>query len=625
MTSLLLLLVSSAVKATVILVLAAMITRLMRHRAAASRHLVWMAALASVTAVLAFSIMLPAWRVIRIPAALVVTDAAVALTPNASPAQDGVPASTWLASPAGTASRAPVEPSRPSSTPAWPARILFIWVIGAALVVCRDIVGRITLHRLGRSSSRHVESDEVVRQLSREMGIRRRVSVSCSDDVDLPMTWGVFHARIVLPGDVTDWSPACRRHVLQHELAHVSRGDTATQLLAQAATALFWFHPLLWFAVARMRAERERACDDLVLACGAVASAYAADLLALVAQHGFIEPQAIALGFAERSKFAQRLEALLDPSVVRGVLSPARVALVVVLAMVIVVPLAAMQRAIDRTPRRPVVLAPVVTVAPAAVPRPRAVPIASRRAIEGDRPGAGLADTTDAFAGCALRITSEHSHDSTDGAGNTGWTATGENDGCQYALASAGTILLNGDATAIDQISAGGYLDLSTNIHGDLTRLVARASAAGDVSYDFSRNGQPVDFSVAGGGWLQRFLLCVDRTTAFAIDRRFPRLLDGGGPGNVLAEVERMHSDYAVSAYLTRLIRTTSLDASTIGWIGQLVSRMSPQHMAGEVILAVAARQHLTEDARAGFVRTAEGIRESNERSRALAALARAR
>ncbi len=93
----------------------------------------------------------------------------------------------------------------------------------------------------------------------------------------------------------------------------------------------------------------------------------------------------------------------------------------------------------------------------------------------------------------------------------------------------------------------------------------------------------------------------------------------------MLAEVERMHSDYAVSVYLTRLIRTTSLDSSSIGWIGQLVSRMSPQHMAGEVIIAVATRQRLTEDARAGFVGTAEGIHEPNERSRALAALARGR
>ncbi len=477
MNGLLLLLVSSTLKATVILALAALIAWLMRHRTAASRHLVWTAALGSVTAVLAFAIVLPAWRVIRIPAVLVATDATPLLTPHASPAQYSVTAPAWPVSPASPASPARAEPSLPSSTPAWPARILLIWVIGAALVVCRDIVGRITLHRLGRSSSRHVESAEVVSQLAREMGIRRRVSVSCSDDVELPMTWGVFRARIVLPGDVTSWSPACRRHVLQHELAHVSRGDTATQLIAQAATALFWFHPLLWFAVARMRAERERACDDRVLACGAVASAYASDLLTFVGQHGFIEPGTIALGFAERSKFEQRLEALLDPSVARGVLSPARVALVVAFATVIVVPLAAMQHAIDRSPPLPTTLAPVVAVAPAAAPRPRTVPVASRSASEGARSGAVVAGTSDAFEGCALRVTSEHSHDVTDGDRSTGWTATAGNDGCQYSLVSAGTILLNGDATAVDQISAGGYLDLSMSIHGDVTRLVARASA----------------------------------------------------------------------------------------------------------------------------------------------------
>jgi beta-lactamase regulating signal transducer with metallopeptidase domain len=626
MPALLLLLASSTLKATVILILAALVARLMRHRTAASRHLVWTAALGSATAVFGLSIILPAWRVIQVPATFVAADAARLTLNTPSVQHRATSSSAWYSSPGGALSGAPVAPAAPSNAPDWPAWILALWAIGAATVACRDITGRITLYRLGRASSRHAECEAIVRQLACEMGIRRRIRVSCGDDVELPMTWGIFHPRIMLPSDVADWSPACRLHVLQHELAHVSRGDAATQLVAQVATALFWFHPLVWLGAARMRSERERACDDRVLACGVVASDYAADLLTFVAHHGFVEPQATTLGFAERSKFEQRLKALLDPSIARGPLSPSHLALVLGFSAILVVPLAAMQRAAMGTPR-PVAVrseAGVIQPLPMAAPA-RAVRLASRATVASKQPGAAPADRSDAFAGCAVRMTSEHSDGRMDGDSDSRWTASGGNDGCRYTLASAGTVLLNSDATAIDQISAGGYLDLSTNIHGDLTRLVARASAAGDVSYDFSHNGQSVDFPVAGDAWLQRFLLCVDRTTAFAIDRRFPLLLSAGGPGNVLAEVERMHSDYAMSVYLTRLIRTTSLDSSSIGWIGQLVSRMSAQHMAGEVIIAVATRQHLPEDARAGFARMAESIRESNQRSRALAALAQGR
>ncbi len=40
------------------------------------------------------------------------------------------------------------------------------------------------------------------------------------------------------------------------------------QGVADLLRALVWFHPLSWIAVQRLRQERERACDDFVLASG---------------------------------------------------------------------------------------------------------------------------------------------------------------------------------------------------------------------------------------------------------------------------------------------------------------------------------------------------------------------
>lgn len=85
----------------------------------------------------------------------------------------------------------------------------------------------------------------------------------------MPLACGIVAPTLVLPGEARAWPPQRRQAVLAHELAHVNRRDCATQLLARLACALHWFNPLAWYAARRMRMERERACDDLVIASAA--------------------------------------------------------------------------------------------------------------------------------------------------------------------------------------------------------------------------------------------------------------------------------------------------------------------------------------------------------------------
>ena len=124
-----------------------------------------------------------------------------------------------------------------------------------------------------------------------------------------------------MPADADAWPVERLRIVLLHELAHVKRRDCLTHLLAQAACAVYWFNPLAWMAARQARAERERACDDLVLAAGTRGSDYAEELLqiARVMRSGRF-PAVLAgatLAMAHRSQLEGRLMAILDPRIPR--------------------------------------------------------------------------------------------------------------------------------------------------------------------------------------------------------------------------------------------------------------------------------------------------------------------
>src|SRR5579872_6256956 len=122
-----------------------------------------------------------------------------------------------------------------------------------------------------------------------------------------------------MPVDAAGWSDECRRIVLLHELAHVRRGDVATQLVARLAVILNWWNPLAWTAWRKFLEERERATDDLVLGAGARPSDYAGRLVE-VARAMQPAPNLgwAAVAMARRSELEGRVASILDPQVNRS-------------------------------------------------------------------------------------------------------------------------------------------------------------------------------------------------------------------------------------------------------------------------------------------------------------------
>ena len=114
-------------------------------------------------------------------------------------------------------------------------------------------------------------SDEAAGQLLHEcaqsLRVKESVRVIETAEVDSPAVYGFWRKRLLLPGGLREQLSADElRHILLHELAHIKRRDPELNWLLVLLQILHWFNPVLWFAFARVRADRELATDDLALA-----------------------------------------------------------------------------------------------------------------------------------------------------------------------------------------------------------------------------------------------------------------------------------------------------------------------------------------------------------------------
>jgi HEAT repeat protein/beta-lactamase regulating signal transducer with metallopeptidase domain len=242
---------------------------------------------------------------------------------------------------------APAESAAPSllaRLPFSPATgLLALWAVGALILLARLVVGLVTVNRIAERATE--VTDDAWRNLTdraiRALDVRVPVEVRRSDEVAMPFATGLVRPIIVLPANTDTWNPQQREAVLLHELAHISRGDLAMNVLSHVMRAAYWVNPLAWLAAHRLRVEGEKACDDAVIRGGARPSEYADHLLSIVRTVGNTVPN-VALAMARRSDFEGRLLAILEPGVPRGRLTRVRSFALAVLFIAAVMPLAAM-------------------------------------------------------------------------------------------------------------------------------------------------------------------------------------------------------------------------------------------------------------------------------------------
>lgn len=237
----------------------------------------------------------------------------------------------WLAA-TGTAALWPSTFTIDEVTAAWLGlALLGIWTFGFVAIIASRVRRSRQIWDVALSS-RRVELVDVK--------VPARLQVGMADGLLEPGVIGWLNPVLLMPADI-------ERHltrpeleaIVAHELCHVRRFDNMTAAIHMLVEAIFWFHPLVWWLGARLLDERERACDEHVLASTGAPGPYAQGILNVCKRY-VASPLASVSGVGS-ANVRQRIDAILANRIGEATAPWKRVMLSAIILCVVIAPLAA--------------------------------------------------------------------------------------------------------------------------------------------------------------------------------------------------------------------------------------------------------------------------------------------
>ncbi len=160
--------------------------------------------------------------------------------------------------------------------------LLALWFAGFLTVLVIWIVRWRRISAVASSAHPLSEGREVsgLRRIERLLNIANPIRVLLSRSRLEPGVFGIARPVLLWPEGITHrLEDAHLESILAHEVCHVRRRDNLCAVLHMLVEAVFWFYPLVWWLGARLVEERERACDEEVIALRGEREIYAESIL----------------------------------------------------------------------------------------------------------------------------------------------------------------------------------------------------------------------------------------------------------------------------------------------------------------------------------------------------------
>ena len=340
-------LIELAVKSSIVLAAALVAVVVMRGRSAATRHVVLASAF---VATLALPLV-----VVGGPRLQLSSLSTFATTRPSSSNQFDVGRTHGRASPLQPVNNQGNAPNVFSHWRAddWVRLLTLIWLIGIVINTIKLCAGIASAVRLVHDAQPLTDSHwtDSLTSIANSMRLAHHVALRTSAHVSVPLAWRLGRkCSLILPLEADRWHADTRRAVLLHECGHLDRHDCAIRSLGVLACGLWWFNPLAYLALRRLRAEQERACDDLVLAAGIAPLDYANELLDMARRSATANLRGAAcVAMVGRSELEDRMFAIVDRSRRRGGLAPRTRLLAITVSVGMVVAVGALRLSAART------------------------------------------------------------------------------------------------------------------------------------------------------------------------------------------------------------------------------------------------------------------------------------
>ena len=146
--------------------------------------------------------------------------------------------------------------------------LLALWISGIITMLILVIRSALCLHIL-KKSALPLQSQKVQQLYQRclnDTGITKNVPIYSTAHLKSPVIVGFLKPCIYLPIHlIADDNETDIRYMLLHELQHYKHKDGIANYLMNLVGIIYWFNPLVWYALKEMRSDREIACDTSVL------------------------------------------------------------------------------------------------------------------------------------------------------------------------------------------------------------------------------------------------------------------------------------------------------------------------------------------------------------------------